>query len=131
MIEINAPPIRLGELGRMDAVSRSPRRLVVIDDDVQLLHSMRFALETEGYAVTTFASGEEALQSRFVDDPTCLIVDQRLPGLSGMETISRLRLMGVAAPAILVTSNPSNLLRRRAARARWAWKAIRLRKFSL
>lgn len=101
----------------MDAVSRSPRRLVFIDDDAQLLHAMRFAFETEGYAVSTFESGEEALRVRFPDAATCLIVDQRLPGLTGMDTIARLRALGVTAPAILVTSHPSDLLKRRAARA--------------
>lgn len=101
----------------MDAVSRPARRVVFIDDDVQLLHAMRFAFETEGYMVTTFENGEEALRSAFPEPPMCLVVDQRLPGASGMDTIARLRAAGVSAPAILVTSHPSDGLRREAERA--------------
>ncbi|MBI3437671.1 MAG: response regulator [Proteobacteria bacterium] len=91
-----------------------PRRLVVIDDDDHLLQSMRFAFEAEGYLVTTFASGEEALKAPPRDPHTCLVVDARLPGTSGLDTIAQLRRLGVAAPAILITTNPSQAERRRA-----------------
>lgn len=94
-----------------------PRRLVVIDDDDHLLKSMRFAFETEGYEVTTFASGEAALNAPPRDPRTCLVVDARLPGLTGLDTIARLRALGVAAPAILVTTHPTQAEQRRAAAA--------------
>jgi FixJ family two-component response regulator len=48
---------------------------------------------------------------------TCIVIDQRLAGLSGLETLARLRQRGVWAPAILVTTHPSADLLRRAARA--------------
>ena len=98
----------------MDA---QPRRLVVIDDDDHLLAAMRFAFEAEGYIVTTFASGEAALNAPPRDPSTCLVVDERLPGVSGLETIAALRKLGVEAPAILVTTHPTQAERRRAAAA--------------
>lgn len=101
----------------MGEMLANPRRLVVIDDDDHLREAMRFAFETEGYVVTTFASGEAALQSPPYDTATCLVVDERLPGVSGLETIARLRKLGVEAPAILVTTHPTDAKKRRAAAA--------------
>jgi DNA-binding response OmpR family regulator len=98
-------------------MNTNPRRRVVIDDDDHLLEAMRFAFETEGYVVTTFASGEAALQSPPRDPWTCLVVDERLPGVSGLETIAGLRKLGVQAPAILVTTHPTQSDHRRAAAA--------------
>src|SRR5689334_18729191 len=78
---------------------------------------MRFSFEAEGYAVTAFASGEAALQAAPFYTNACFVVDERLPGLSGLETISRLRAAGVSAPAILITSHPAHALRQAAAAA--------------
>lgn len=94
-----------------------PRQLVVIDDDDHLLSAMRFAFETEGYVVTTFASGEAALQAPPRGPQTCLVVDEHLPGVSGLDTIAGLRRLGVHAPAILVTTHPTPDEKRRAAAA--------------
>ena len=98
-------------------MNANPRRLVVIDDDDHLLKAMRFAFETEGYVVMTFASGEAALKSPPREPATCLVVDERLPGVSGLETIAALRKLGVEAPAILVTTHPTHAEKRRAAAA--------------
>jgi len=92
--------------------------LVVVDDDPHVLGALRFAFETEGYDVRTCRSGEELLASPPRDGDTCLIVDERLPGICGLETIARLRALGVDAPAILVTSHPPLQVRRRAAAAK-------------
>lgn len=94
-----------------------PHRVVVVDDDPHVLSALRFAFETDGYEVITWRSGEELLASPPLSSPTCLIVDERLPGVTGLEAIARLRAAGVAAPVFLVTSNPSAALIRRAAAA--------------
>jgi FixJ family two-component response regulator len=112
--EIKALSAKPCQSRKMDA---NPRRLVVIDDDDHLLEAMRFAFETEGYVVTTFASGEAALKSPPRDPSTCLVVDARLPGASGLETIAGLRKLGVEAPAILITSHPTDAEKKRAAAA--------------
>jgi FixJ family two-component response regulator len=48
---------------------------------------------------------------RLPDGDACLVVDEHLPGLSGLATIQRLRAVGVRLPAILLTSRPSPALR--------------------
>lgn len=78
---------------------------------------MRFSFEAEGYAVTVFASGEAALQGAPFETHVCFVVDERLPGISGLETIARLRAAGMRAPAILITSHPAQALRGAAAKA--------------
>jgi FixJ family two-component response regulator len=94
-----------------------PGHLIFVDDDPHLLSALRFAFEAEGYDVSTFASGEELLASPRPGAFTCLIVDERLPGMSGLETIAQLRAVGVVTPAILVTTHPSAQLTRQAAAA--------------
>jgi FixJ family two-component response regulator len=91
--------------------------LILVDDDPHILSALRFAFETDGYDVVTFGSGEELLKALPLQADTCLVVDERLPGLSGLEVVARLRSAGVDAPVILVTSNPSALIRGRAAAA--------------
>ena len=94
--------------------TRQPDRLVLIDDDPDVLSALKFAFETDGYEVSAFSSGEAVLKDPPRTSNTCLVIDQRLPGLSGLDTLARLRDLGVAAPAILVTTHPSLEVRRRA-----------------
>ena len=91
-----------------------PDRLIVIDDDPDVLNALKFAFEADGYEVSAFGSGEAVLKDPPRAPNTCLVIDQRLPGLSGLDTLARLRDLGVAAPAILVTTHPSLEVRRRA-----------------
>jgi FixJ family two-component response regulator len=90
-------------------------RLFVVDDDPHVLSALRFSFETEGYQVRTCATGEDLISSLPLQADTCLIIDERLPGISGLDTIAQLRALGVDAPAILITSHPSPHVRRRAA----------------
>jgi len=85
-----------------------PARLVLIDDDPHVLNALKFAFEADGYDVSTFNSGEAVLAHLPHETAnTCFVIDQRLPGLSGLDTLARLRDLGVTAPAILVTTHPS------------------------
>lgn len=93
--------------------NRASRTVLLVDDDADLRAALTFAFETEGYAVRAFGSAEAALA---VDesDANCFVLDHRLPGLSGLELLERMRAQGLAAPAILITTHPSSELRRRA-----------------
>ncbi len=93
----------------------APCRLVLIDDDAHVLNALKFAYEADGYEVSTFSSGEAVIaQPPLEAANTCLVIDQRLPGLCGLDTLARLRELGVTAPAILITTHPSAEMRRRA-----------------
>ena len=96
----------------------APRWLViVVDDDPAVRNSLKFSLEIEGFTVRDFASAAELLNARDLPGCSCLVIDERLPGMSGLELIARLRERHNSVPAILITSNPNAALTARAARA--------------
>lgn len=89
--------------------------LVLVDDDPALLHALSFAFETEGYDVRAFADAESMLADpRTFRGSLCLVLDQRLPGMSGLALLAELRAQNLAVPAILITSNPPPAVRREA-----------------
>lgn len=82
-------------------------RVVLVDDDVALRMSLEFSLDLEGFEVLALESGEALLlvQSLPVEG-ACLVLDQNLPGVTGVETLRQLRARGVTLPALLITSHP-------------------------
>ena len=100
---------------RNSAVSKSV--IIVVDDDTAVCNSLKFSLEIEGFLVRLYASGSELLGEHDIPRCSCLVVDQRMPGIAGLDLICKLREQAVSAPAILITSQPTAELARRAARA--------------
>jgi two-component system response regulator FixJ len=91
--------------------------VVIVDDDPAVCNSLKFSLEIEGFAVRLYESGSELLNDPAMPDCSCLVVDQKMPGIAGLDLIIRLRSRQVSAPAILITSHPDATLARRAADA--------------
>ena len=91
--------------------------VVVVDDDPAVCGSLKFSLELEGFSVRTFRNGAELLREGDLHDCQCFVIDQRMPGMSGMDLIASLRERNVGTPAILVISQPSDALAGRAAEA--------------
>jgi len=91
--------------------------VVIVDDDPAVCSSLKFSLEIEGFTVRTFGSGAELLHSNGLAACNCFVIDQRMPAMSGLEVIRKLREQHVAAPAILITSHPNPALSARAAQA--------------
>ncbi|WP_304166699.1 response regulator [Phenylobacterium aquaticum] len=91
------------------SLSAAPQRpqVVLVDDDVALRMALEFSLDLEGFDVTALDSGEALL--RIASLPltgACLVLDQNLPGMTGVETLRQLRARGVTLPALLITSHP-------------------------
>jgi two-component system, LuxR family, response regulator FixJ len=91
--------------------------IAVVDDDPAVCNSLKFALELEGFAVRVYRSGAELLAAGLFPDCKCFIIDQRMPGMSGMELITELRGRKVSTPVILIISQPNRVLSARAAQA--------------
>jgi two-component system, chemotaxis family, CheB/CheR fusion protein len=79
--------------------------IYVIDDDQDLRETLREVLQAEGYAVAMFASGDAFFQAHRPGDCGCLLVDARMPGMSGLEVVAKLRSLDSAISAIVITGN--------------------------
>jgi FixJ family two-component response regulator len=89
----------------------------IIDDDESVRVATTCLVRSLGHAVRTFASGEEFLNSPYVEDAGCMIVDVNMPRMSGLELQSRLREKGLAPPIIFITAYPEERARARALEA--------------
>lgn len=92
----------------------APRDLIaVIDEDDAVRGALSFALETEGFDVRVYESAEAALADG-LDAFGCVVLDERLPRMRGLELIAELKARGAFIPAILVATNPNASVRSRA-----------------
>lgn len=91
--------------------------VAVVDDDKAVCNSLKFSLELEGFAVRAYHSGADFLRAGDPGSCHCLVIDQNMPAMSGMELIATLRARKIFTPAILVISQPSAALSARAASA--------------
>lgn len=91
--------------------------VVVVEGDDALCHALKFSLELEGYEVDMCESGEALLQRSLPSDHTCLVIDERLPGVAGLAALQQLRRRNVGLPAVIMTTNPTLALRKAAADA--------------
>lgn len=79
----------------------------VVDDDESIRDSTKTLLRSAGYDVATFASGELFLESGTLSETQCLILDIRMPGMSGLDLQRRLNLSNSSVPVIFVTAHDS------------------------
>jgi DNA-binding response OmpR family regulator len=79
--------------------------LLIIDDEPHIRQMMRLTLEVSGYAVDEAADGEDGL-ARFGDGRAydAVLLDQRMPGLDGLETLRRLKARAPAARVLMVSA---------------------------
>jgi len=75
--------------------------ILVVDDELQILHALETTLRGAGYEIETAATGEDALTKARVRPPDGLILDLVLPGLSGVEVCRELRSWSDAAVLVL------------------------------
>ncbi len=87
----------------------------VIDDDLDVLGSLRFLLETEGFEVRTFRSGTAVLSSNAARDVDCFVIDYKMPNMNGIDLASRLRDQNITTPIILITGYPDENIPAKAA----------------
>jgi FixJ family two-component response regulator len=89
--------------------------VAVIDDDSDVGDVLGGLLETMGYQVETYRSGTDFLSEAKLDRLACLIVDQNMPKMTGLEMIERLSDRGVNIPALLITGLNDHEVERKAA----------------
>jgi FixJ family two-component response regulator len=86
------------QMGRVQVVA-------VVDDDAAVRDSLRFLLEAAGHTVETYSSAGQYLSGAPSGHANCLVVDQHMPQLTGLELLAALRGRGEYTPALLITGS--------------------------
>ena len=92
-------------------------RVLVIDDEPQILRALRINLSVRGYEVITAATGAEALRAAAEHQPDVVILDLGLPDMSGIEVLAGLR-GWLTAPVIVLSARTDSSDKVRGARRR-------------
>ncbi|MDP3802324.1 response regulator [Brevundimonas sp.] len=90
--------------------------LLIVDDDAEVVRALAFMAGTRGYEVRGCATAAEALAG-LDGSVSCLVLDQHLSDLEGLQLLRRIRASGIRTPALLMTTGPSAALRSQAAAA--------------
>jgi FixJ family two-component response regulator len=91
----------------------------VVDDDISVRKSLERLIRSAGLEVSVFASAEGFLNSADPRNADCLILDVRLPGMSGIELLHYLRTHRSRIPVIFITAHGSDDGARSAAASDW------------
>jgi FixJ family two-component response regulator len=91
--------------------------IAVVDDDASMRGALRRLLRSMGLRAAAFASAEEFLQASQLQDTACVIVDVRMPGMSGLELQQHLATIQCPVPLIFITAHGDEEARARALRA--------------
>jgi FixJ family two-component response regulator len=79
--------------------------VLIIDDDSRMREAMQRLLKTVGLHSESFATPQDFLRHKLPDGPSCLVLDVRLPGMSGLDVQSKLNEAGVQIPIIFITGH--------------------------
>ena len=85
----------------------------IVDDDESLRRSVKNLLTSVGFQVETFASAEAFLQSAHRADTRCVVLDLRMPGMSGLDLLVHLAATGSPIPVVILTAHSDDEARRR------------------
>jgi FixJ family two-component response regulator len=99
------------------AAERKQKFVVIVDDDELIRDALRGLLKEAGFSALAFASAEDFLNSGDLERTACLIIDIRMPGLSGLELQSRLIASRKRIPIIFITAQGDEKMRMQALRA--------------
>jgi RNA polymerase sigma factor (sigma-70 family) len=84
----------------------TPEQIIyLVDDDEALRDSLAWLLESQGFKVAAFASAEDFLKAWRPEFNGCLLLDVRMPGMSGLELHERLRAQYCTLPVIFITGH--------------------------
>ena len=89
----------------MNARAETQPTVFVIDDDISVREGLSALFRSVGLQAKAFASAPEFLQSKLPDSPSCMVLDVRLPGLSGLDFQSELAKANIQIPIIFITGH--------------------------
>src|SRR5690349_15233824 len=85
-------------------------KIIWIDDEIESLQSQKFFLENKGYEVQTFTNGFDAID--YVKDNLVdvVLIDETMPGITGLETLTKIKEVNQSLPVVLITKNETENL---------------------
>jgi two-component system response regulator GlrR len=86
-------------------MEKSQKRILLIDDDKDLLHLISMRLSAAGYAVTTAESGQSGLAAMAVSSPELVITDLRMDGMDGLALFDAIHREAPALPVVILTAH--------------------------
>jgi FixJ family two-component response regulator len=89
----------------MNGESEQQPVVLVIDDDSAMRDSLKFLFQSVGLETAVFASVSEFHRNKLPDVPSCLVLDVRLPGLSGLEFQTELAKTNIRLPIVFMTGH--------------------------
>lgn len=90
---------------------RPRRKISIVDDDAAIREALKGLMRSARYPVEVFASAEEFLERANLDEIACLILDIRLPGMSGIELQDRLNREGREIPIVFISAHADDVSR--------------------
>jgi FixJ family two-component response regulator len=82
-----------------------PSLIAIVDDEESVRKALQRLIRSAGFAVETFPSGAEFLESMARHQPDCLVLDLHMPQVNGFEVQVRLNLAGVRVPVVVITGH--------------------------
>lgn len=89
----------------MEAESMTNGTLLWVDDEIELLRAHIIFLEKKGYEVTTVNNGADAIEQCGQQTFDLILLDEMMPGLSGLETLQKIKEISPATPVVMVTKS--------------------------
>lgn len=96
------------------ALTTTQPMVLVVDDDASVRKALRRLFRSAGYDVEMFATGVEFLAHRPPQAPACLVLDVRMPGISGLDLQQQLATSNPGLPVVVITGHGDEDVRRRA-----------------
>jgi two-component system OmpR family response regulator len=96
--------VSVGNTGAVSADARPEARLLVVDDEPNIVELLSASLRYAGFEVATASGGQQALEVARAFRPDLLVLDVMMPGLDGFGVVSRLRGEGQRMPVVFLTA---------------------------
>jgi FixJ family two-component response regulator len=88
--------------------------IYVIDDDESVRKAFKRLLRSANFEVETFSSAEEFLKSQKSNKDACIIIDIRMPGMTGFDLQRELKVQGIRIPVIVISASDDDQIREQA-----------------
>ena len=99
-----AAPLNTLRTASLEPLSRAANRILVVEDDPAVQKALRRLFETEGYAVETQSDGKSALESFRASAPAAIVLDLRLPKVSGRDVCKEIKSIAPGLPVVVLSA---------------------------